>query len=252
MVWQRKWLGKGEKWLQHLETVWLPCAKNGSFTRGWYHLHSTLVFLRRFWVAIFRGQIPRIADRLWVVFCSRNLQIVFLAPETFANMTCVFGDNIDVGLGKADFKWVIRTQKNSEMRLRGVLVLSLGHPDIVKSEESCWCVFQLCESNNCYIGLSNTWKGGTKSNGNTQRIRIDVWACMEFLYSIVMHLLLEHSSGLFVIKSSHEPCKLFEENYATTMLSSSQIEEKLLLNTSRHPAKDEAWRFSSPPSTEKH
>lgn len=31
-------------------------------------------------------------------------------------------------------------------------------------EESCWCVFQLCESNNCYIGLSNTWKGGTKSN----------------------------------------------------------------------------------------
>lgn len=70
---------------------------------------------------------------------------------------------------------------------------------------------------------------------------------MEFLYSLVMHLLLEHSSGCFVIKSSHEPFKLFEENYATTMLSSSQIEEKFLLNTSRHPAKDEAWRFSSPP-----
>ena len=53
---------------------------------------------------------------------------------------------------------------------------------------------------------------------------------MEFLYSIVMHLLLEHSFGWFVIKSSHEPFKLFEENYATTMLSSSQIEEKFLLN----------------------
>lgn len=28
---------------------------------------------------------------------------------------------------------MIRTQKNSDMRLRGVLEMSLGHPDIVKS-----------------------------------------------------------------------------------------------------------------------
>ena len=112
------WCGKGSDLVTDpslgVDTIYIPL---------WCFLEDILM---QFFV-----EIPRIADRLWVVFCSRNLQIVFLPPKHLQKWH-VFSEIIYDwrGFGESRFQM---SDKNSDMRLSGVLVLSLGHPDIVKS-----------------------------------------------------------------------------------------------------------------------